>query len=155
MLRERDLLDRAIAANPNCAEAYFRGGWVSVWSGDFAAALSRADIHEQLDPLSVEEIARNGIRAAAWFFLREFDAAIDAANRTIDRSPDFHAVRCILIASLAHAGRDEEARAEVTELLRRNPRYPRVLMRANNPFRYEWMADLFLGGLHKAGVPTG
>jgi hypothetical protein len=29
-----------------------------------------------------------------------------------------------------------------------------VLMRANSPFRYEWMADLFLGGLSRAGVPT-
>jgi hypothetical protein len=24
-----------------------------------------------------------------------------------------------------------------------------------HPFRYEWMADLFLDGLAKAGVPTG
>jgi TolB-like protein len=149
------ILDRAIAANPNCAEAYLRGSWVSMWNGDFATALSRADINERLDPLSAEEVARTGIRASARFFLREFDAAIEAANRTVARSPDFHAVRCILIASLSHAGREEEARAEAAELLRRNPGYTRVLMRANNPFRYEWMADLFLGGLSRAGVPTG
>ena len=79
------LLDRAIAANPNCAEAYFRGSWMSIWNGDFAIALSRADISERLDPLSAEEVARTGIRAAARFFLREFDAAIEAADRTIGR----------------------------------------------------------------------
>jgi adenylate cyclase len=59
------LLDRAIAANPNCAEAYVRGGWVSIWNGDFATALARADINERLDPLSAEEIGRAGIRTAA------------------------------------------------------------------------------------------
>jgi TolB-like protein len=149
------LLDRAISANPNCAEAYLRGGWVSVWNGQFDTALSRSDAHERLDPLSAEEVARTGIRAAAWFFLREFDGAIDAAYRTIDRAPEFHAVRRILIASLAHAGREEDARAQAAEFLRLNPGYTRVLMRANYPFRYDWMAELFLGGLRKAGVPTG
>jgi adenylate cyclase len=149
------LLDRAIAANPNCAEAYFRGGWVSIWNGDFAVALSRADVHERLDPLSAEEVARTGVRAAARFFLREFDAAIEAADSTVTRAPDFHAVRCILIASLVHAGREEDARAHAAELLRRNPGFTRVLTRANKPFRHMWMADLFLEALGRAGVPTG
>jgi TolB-like protein len=149
------LLDRAIATNPNCAEAYLRGSWVSMWNGDFATALSRADINERLDPLSAEEVARTGIRASARFFLREFDAAIEAADRAVARSPDFHAVRCILIASLAHAGREEEARAQAAELMRRNLGFTRVLTRATNPFRHEWMADLFLEGLARAGVPIG
>ena len=149
------LLDRAIAANPNCAEAYFRGGWVSVWSGDFATGLLRVDINERLDPLSAEANGRTGIRAAARFFLREFDAAIEAADQAIGRSPDFHAARCVLIASLAHTGRQEEARAHAAELLRRNPRYPQLLTLANNPFRHEWMAEIFLEGLSRAGVPTG
>src|SRR5208282_432618 len=59
------LLDRAIAGNPNCAEAYFRGGWVSVWNGDFATGLSRVDINERLDPLSAEANGRTGVRATA------------------------------------------------------------------------------------------
>jgi TolB-like protein len=149
------LLDRAIAANPNCAEAYFRGSWVSMWNGDFATALSRADINERLDPLSAEEVARTGIRAAARFFLRDFDAAIEAADRTIRRAPDLHAVRCVLIASLSHAGREGEARAQAAELMRRNVGFTRAFTGVTHPFRYEWMADLFLDGLAKAGVPTG
>jgi TolB-like protein len=145
------LLDREIAANPNCAEAYFRGSWVSMWNGDFATALSRADINERLDPLSAEEVARTGIRAAARFFLREFDAAIEAADRTIRRAPDLHAVRCVLIASLSHAGRDGEARAQAAELIRRNLGFTRAFTRVTHPFRYQ----LFLDGLQRAGIPTG
>ena len=149
------LLERAIAANPNCAEAYFRGGWVSVWNGDFATGLSRVDVNERLDPLSAEANGRTGIRAAARFFLREFDTAIEAADQAVGRSPDFHAARCILVASLTYAGREEEARNHAAELLRRNPGYTRFLSLAKNPFRHKWMAELFLGGLSRAGVPTG
>jgi hypothetical protein len=64
-------------------------------------------------------------------------------------------VRCVLIASLSHAGRDGEARAQAAELMRRNLGFTRALTRVTNPFRYEWMADLFLDGLAKAGVPIG
>jgi TolB-like protein len=149
------LLDRAIAANPNCAEAYFRGAWVSVWNGDFATGLARAEINERLDPLSAEANGRTGIRAAAHFFLREFDAAIEAADQAVGRSPDFHAARCILASSLFHVGREDEARAQVAELRRRNPRYLQFLTLANNPFRHKWMAELFLRGLSRAGFPTG
>ena len=149
------LLNRAIAANPNSAEAYSRGAWVSVCNGDFAAALSRADTNERLDPLSADAIGRLCIQAAAQFFTREFDAAIGSARGAIGRAPDFHAARCFLIASLAHAGLAEEAGAHAAELLRRNARYTLVLTGANSPFRHPWMAELLLSGLRQAGVPLG
>jgi TolB-like protein len=148
------LLDRAIAANPNCAEAYVRGGWVSVWNGDFATALSRADISERLDPLSLEAVNRLNLRAAAHFFSRRFDAAIDAAERAIGRAPDYNSARRYLIASLVHAGRDEDAQVQTHELLRRDPKCTVARTRRNNPFRQEWMIDFFLESLSRAGVPS-
>ena len=91
------LLDRAILANPNCAEAYIRGAWVSVWNGDFETALSRADMSERLDPLSLEAINCLNLRAAAHFFLRQFEAAIGAAERALGRAPDYNSARRYLI----------------------------------------------------------
>jgi TolB-like protein/tetratricopeptide (TPR) repeat protein len=149
-----ELLDKAIAANPNCAEAYIRGAWVSVWNGDFATALSRADISERLDPLSLEAINRLNLRAAAHFFSRQFDAAIDAAERALGRTPDNNSARRYLIASLAYAGRDEEAQAQTDELLRRDSRCTLERTRGNNPFHHEWMVELFLDGLRRAGIPA-
>jgi TolB-like protein/Tfp pilus assembly protein PilF len=146
------LLDRAIAANPNCAEAYTGGGWVSVFNGDFATALSRADISERLDPLSLEAINRLSLRSAAHFFLRQFDAAIDAAERAIGRAPDWGTARRYLIASLAHAGRAKEAYAHAAELFRRNPQLTLTHERDVSPYRHEWMTDLFIDGLRRGGV---
>ena len=149
------LLDRAIAANPNCAEAYVRGGWVSVWNGDFAAALNRADMSERLDPLSLEGMNCLNLRAAANFFSGQFDAAIDAAERALGRAPDYNSARRYLIASLIHAGREDEARAQTSELLSRDPRCTLKRTRGNNPFRHVWMVEFFLEGLRGAGVPPG
>ena len=147
------LLDRAIAANPNCAEAYIRGGWVSVWNGEFAIALSRADMSERLDPLSLEAMNCLNLRAAAHFFSRRFDSAIAAAERALGRAPDYNSARRYLIASLVHAGREGEAQAQTNELLSRDPRCTLARTRGNNPFRHEWMIEFFLDGLRQAGVP--
>ena len=149
------LLDQAIAANPNCAEAYIRGAWVSVWNGDFEEAISRAEISERLDPLSLEAMNRLNLRAAASFFSRRFDASIDAAERALGRAPDYNSARRYLIAALMHSGREEEARAEVKELLRRDPECTLERTRGNNPFRQEWMIEFFLEPLRRAGVPPG
>jgi adenylate cyclase len=148
------LLDRAIAANPNSAEAYMRGGWVSLWNGDFATALSRADIGERLDPLSMMPTNSLDLRAAAHFFSHRFDAAIDAAERAIGRVPDYNSARRYLIASLAHAGRKEDARAQTNELLRYDPRCTLAQTRRDNSFRHKWMIEFFLEGLRRAGVPA-
>src|SRR6204780_1648906 len=58
------LLDRAIAANPNCAESYARAPWGSCCNGDFETALSRVGLSERLDPLSFEVMNRLNFRAA-------------------------------------------------------------------------------------------
>jgi adenylate cyclase len=148
------LLGQAIVANPNCAEAYYRGAWAAVLNGDFATALSRADMSERLDPLSLEAVNCLNLRAAAHFFLHEFDAAISVAERAIGRAPDYLTARCYLVSSLAHSGRREEARAQAAELLNRDARATLALVRANNPFRHEWMVEFFLEGLRRAGIPS-
>jgi adenylate cyclase len=147
------LLDRAIAANPNCAEAYNRGGWVSVWNGDLSTALSRADRSERLDPLSPEATNCLTLRAAAQFFSRQYDAAIETAQRALGLAPEYNSARHFLMASLVHAGREGEARAQTEELMRRDPGCSIARTQRNIPYRHDWMIEHFLEGLRRAGVP--
>ena len=149
------LLDQAIAANPNCAEAYTRGAWVSCCNGDFESALSRVDVSERLDPLSFEVMTRLALRAAVRFFQRRFDEAIDAADRALSRAPDYTAARRFLVAALALSGREEEARAQAEELLRRDPGLTLKQLTIVDPFRYDWMSALVIEGLRRAGVRPG
>jgi TolB-like protein len=148
------LLDRAIAANQNCVEALTRGGWVAVFSGDFETALSRVALSERLDPLSPDPVTSLSLRAAAYFSLRQFDAAIEAAKGAIGRAPDFSIARAYLIASLAHAGREEEARAQVADLFSRNRQWALARVTHLSPYREKWMTELLIDGLRLAGAPA-
>jgi adenylate cyclase len=149
------LLDQAIAANPNCAEAYTLGAWVSCCNADFEMALSRVAVSERLDPLSSAVAYRLALRAAVWFFQRRFDEAIDAAERALGWAPDYNAARRFLVAALALSGREEEARAHVDELLRRDPESTLRQLRVFDPFRYDWMMGFLIGGMRRAGFPPG
>ena len=99
------LLERAIAANPNCAEAYSQGAWVSIWNGDFAEALARADLGERLDPLSLEEVTRLNLRASAYFFPGRLRFIRPSAERALARAPDYSSARRYLIIALMEMGR--------------------------------------------------
>jgi TolB-like protein len=149
------LLKRAIATNPNCAEAYAQGAWVSIWNGDFADALTRADVSEQLDPLSLEGVNRLNIRASAYFFLRDFTLSIQSSERAIARAPDYSSARRYLIIALTELGRDEEARMQVKELLKRDSTSTLSRSKAHSLFKHDWMIKLYIDALRRAGLPPG
>jgi hypothetical protein len=132
-------------------------GWGRIYAADPAICfgIKIAELSERLDPLSLEAMNCLNLRAAAHLFSRRFDVAIDAAERALGRAPDYNSARRCLIASLVHAGCEEDARTQTKELLRRDPRCTLARTRGNNPFRHEWMIEFFLEGLARAGVPSG
>src|SRR6185503_16488959 len=72
-------------------------------------------------------------------------------RRTMAISSNAIIPRWIGAAALGHLGRIDEARVEIGELLARHPQA--TLARARNAsFRHEWMYDLYLDGLRKAGL---
>ena len=100
-------------------------------------------------------MTRLALRAAVRFFQRRFDEAIDAADRALSRAPDYTAARRFLVAALALSGREEEARAQAEELLRRDPGLTLKQLTIVDPFRYDWMSALVIEGLRRAGVRPG
>lgn len=149
------LLERAIAANPNCAEAYMQGGWVSIWNGEFAEALARADASERLDPLSLEEVNRLNMRASANFFRRNFALTVQLAERALARAPDYSSARRYLIIALMEMDRVEEAGAQMKILRKRDPTSTLKRSKADSLFRHDWMIELYLNALRRAGLPPG
>jgi hypothetical protein len=59
--------------------------------------------------------------------------------------------RKYVAASLAQLGRIDEARAEIAELYKYQPDASVAPFRLQ-PFRYDWMHELHLDGLRKAGL---
>lgn len=149
------LLDMSLRMNPNSADAWRLGAWVSVWAGESETALARLAQAERLDPLSPLQADVHSARAAALFFARRFADCAVAARRSLASAPGATAPRRYLAATLAHLGRDEEARAEAAELVRRQPSSSVQRSRDINPYRHSWMTGLFLDGLRGAGLPEG
>ena len=70
------LLDLALQMNPNSAEAWRLGGWVSAWGGDTERALQRLIEAERLDPLSPLQADVHSARSVALLVGRRFPEAV-------------------------------------------------------------------------------
>ncbi len=149
------LLEMSLRMNPNSADAWRLGAWVSVWSGESDAALARLAEAERLDPLSPLQADVHSARAAALFFARRFADAAAAARRSLASVPSATSPRRFLVAALAYLGDEDGARTEVAELLRRQPSSSLRRSKEINPYRHVWMIELFLDGLRRAGLPEG
>ena len=91
------------------------------------------------------------VATVAHFFARRFEESIRWGRRTMAISSNAIIPRWMGAAALGHLGRIDEAQVEIGELLARHPQA--TLARARNAsFRHEWMYDLYLDGLRKAGL---
>ena len=147
------LLDLSLQINPNSAEAWRLGGWVSAWAGETERALQRLKEAERLDPLSPLQADVHSARSVALLVGRRFVEAADAARRSIATTPEATSPRRFLMAALWHAGEHEEARGECAALLRRQPNASLSRSRTLQSFKHPWMLDLVIDGLRGAGMP--
>jgi adenylate cyclase len=147
------LLDLALQMNPNSAEGWRLGGWVSAWSGDVERALHRLVEAERLDPLSPLQADVHSARSVALFVGRRFAEAAESARRSIATTPEATAPRRFLIAALWHGGLHDEARLECAALLALQPNASIARTRSLQVFKHPWMVDLIIEGLRGGGLP--
>jgi TolB-like protein len=147
------LIDRALGLNSNLAEAWFYGGWMKNYLGEPKLAIERFARAMRLSPLDPWVTRMRSGTAAAHFFLGRYDEAASWAAMALQDRPDFQTALRIQAASIAMAGRPEQAHKAVARLRQLNPAL-RVSnlkdlvgpWRANDLARYE-------EGLRRAGLP--
>ena len=88
----------------------------------------------------------------AHFFARRFEECIAWGRRAVEEAGGANIARRHVAAALAHLGRTKEAKAEIAEVLKRQPNSSLARSRLSS-FRHQWMYDLYLEGLRKAGLP--
>ena len=150
--RALSLAERALRALPGSAFVLNRCGKVYVHNGEYDKAASYFEASLKINPRDPRgNDAYNGL-AFAHFFARRFDDAVYWARRmaaeTIVQSP----TRRFAAAALAHLGRRDEARAEITEVLKLQPNSSLARSRQSS-FAQAWMLELYIDGLRKAGLP--
>jgi adenylate cyclase len=91
---------------------------------------------------------------AAYYILKRYAEALPLLRECISRAPNMRTAHVWLAATYAQLGQLEEARAEVAEVLRIEPRYSiDDTERRLFSFKFPKDADHLFDGLRKAGLP--
>jgi adenylate cyclase len=148
-----ELADRAIDVHPNSTFVRNRAGAVYSNSGESDKAIAQFEAAQRMNPLDNKTSTFTfTVGSAAHLFARRFEESVRWGRRAMAITPDANIARWTTAAALGHLGRMEEARVEIDRILALNPRA--TLERARHTsLRHEWMYDLFLDGLRKAGLP--
>jgi adenylate cyclase len=146
----REMVDRAVASNPNAAFAWGARGWTYQVAGNAEEAIRSFERAVRLSPFDPLLFLRLTEMGDAFIRLGRFDEAVAAAKKALSQKQTFAAAYCCLTTALAHLGREAEARQAAARLLELQP-----------DFRIsEWVArsgrrqdQIFIDGLRKAGLP--
>jgi DNA-binding winged helix-turn-helix (wHTH) protein len=144
----REMVDCAVALNPNSLRAWEQRGWTYVIAGQPEEAIRSFARSIRLSPFDPSLFSAFTGMGAAFIGLRRFDEAVAAARKAIHQNPFYPVTyRCLAIA-LAHLRREAEAREAAAGLLKLEPGF-RIS---------EWPAgrrlpQIYIDGLRKAGLP--
>jgi adenylate cyclase len=146
-----DFARRAVMVHPNSAVVRAHCGWALVNSGELDDALANLEAGRRMDPLDRRfHIAQNAM-AAAYFFQRNFEKALELARGVIARVPTHPVSLGYAAASLVHLGQLDEARATIQQMRLSNPNA--AISNTRLHFRYPWMVELLRDALRTAGLP--
>ena len=148
-----DLLDRAVALNPNLADAWYLSGWVRSWLGEPAVSLQHIAHAMRLSPLDPRIGSMRAATASAHFVAGRYVEASSWAEKALRDDPGNGPAARLAAVSLALAGRLEQAQKAMAHVLRIDP-----ALRMSNakyripPYRPDDLAR-YEDGLRKAGLP--
>ncbi len=103
----------------------------------------------RLDPLYPFNLFNLG---HAYFLSRRYEEATAALKGALDSNPDFFPARAFLTAVYIELGRQEEARAEAGEILKKSPGTTLEVWRDRLPYKNQSDLERVLDALRKAGL---
>ncbi|MCJ7803252.1 MAG: tetratricopeptide repeat protein, partial [Desulfobacterales bacterium] len=141
--------ERAVSLDPNSAENLMRLGTVLNYAGRAEEAIPYLQNAIRLNPLPT---ANYFVQLAfAYRESREYEKAIEAAKKALQREPNTQSPYIHMTISYIRLGREEEARASAAEILRINPRFSLERYAKILPFSQP-VADRVVEDLRKAGL---
>ena len=145
-----EMVDRAVASNPNAAFAWGLRGWTYRVAGKPEEAIrsfERAVRLSPFDPLLFVRLTGMGV---AFVGLGRFDDAVAAAKKALSQNRTFAAAYRCLTTALAHLGREAEVKEAVAGLFELDPDF-RISVRVTRGGGSR--LQLYIEGLRKAGLP--
>ena len=142
--------ERAIALDPNRADAYSMLGTVLHMVGRQQEAIMPLEKAIRINPMAPSIYFRR--LGTAYRDIGRYEEAIVQLKKAINLSPDSLYPHIGLAATYSLAGRDEEARAEVSEVLRIQPKFSLERLAKTVPYKNKADTDRVIDALRKAGL---
>ena len=145
-----EMVDRAVALNPNSFNAWGSRGWVYKTGGlleEAVRSFERAIRMSPVDPALHQVFTGMG---TALIELGRFDEAIVAGKKALRQNPSYSAAYRCLVSAFTHLGRDAEAREAMARLLKVDPAFT---ISARIGRGRQSNSKMMTEGLRKAGLP--
>lgn len=154
----KDLVERALALNPNLASAWVASGWINMWMGHPDTAMEHLQRSQRLDPGASSAVGPRWFRwsglAHAHFFLGQHEEGLATAEQLLHYSPDNHTGLRIGAASAAFAGRADTAHRLAARLKVIDPAFSvSRLSDYLGPYQKTVLLEKYAEGLRLAGLP--
>jgi adenylate cyclase len=146
----KEMVDRAVALNPNSARAWSERGWTYRYMKKAEEALVSFERAVRLSPVDPRLYDTLTGVASTLIILGRDDEAVARARRALALNPRFTSAYRCLAASLAYLGHNAEAKKAAEALLEIEPSF-RIDAWAN--YGGQWQGQRFLDGLRLAGLP--
>jgi adenylate cyclase len=147
---EIEMVDRAVALNPNSFLAWHGRGWVYRIAGEPEEAVPSFEHAMRLSPVDPKLHVTFGGMGAALIELGRFDEAIVVGKKAQRKNSSYAAAYRCLASAFAHLGRDAEAREAAARLLEIDPAFTITAWIARGG---QSNSKLLIVGLRKAGLP--
>jgi adenylate cyclase len=148
----RELIDRALALNPNLAAAWAFGGWVRNYLSDTEAAIEHFMISIRQNPRDPQILGSYHGVAHAHFCSGHYDEACEWEDKALAASPNFAPSLRMSAAADALAGRLERAQKTARRVRELDPAF-RISDMGRFPTRQPEHLAKYEEGLRLAGLP--
>ena len=142
---------KAVEYGPNVAEVFAWLATVLNYTGRAREGLGLIEKAMRFSPFHPDWYM--GIQGVSYRVLGRFDEAIAVDLARLARNPSQPLSNFRLAAVYTETGQDALARAQIAELLKKNPHASIRQVRISEPYRDEAELDRYLGFLRKAGLP--
>jgi adenylate cyclase len=148
-----EMFDRSLQLNGNSAFAWGMSAATCCYLGQPDEALERLQNASRLSPFDPLNFVFWTTAGIAQFIAGHYDQAITWLKKARRLNPRFAACHRTLTTSLAHAGRDDEAKAAALDLLTLDPNFRITAFASRYPLRRAHDLERYTAGLRSAGLP--
>ncbi len=141
--------EQAVSLDPNSSLNFMWLGLVLTWAGKADEGIRYLEHSIRLNPFAPPVFFNN--LAVAYRDAGQYEKAIEECKKALQREPNAHSPYIHMAISYLRLGREEEARAAATELLRVNPKFSLESYAKVLPFTKP-VADRIIEDLRKAGL---